>query len=76
MSLQALKLDYDKNKTEGFLPVVLVDNGMFTAAGVAFSKRDLEEFISPTDLRQKKYYLVPTDKLHEVSPDLKSYLEK
>ena len=52
---------------EGTLPVVLVDNGPFTAAGIAFSERELREFSDPGDYRPKRWYIVPIRKLLEVS---------
>lgn len=55
---------------EGYLPVCLVDNGMFTAAGVAFSSNELDAFTLPTDYRHKTWYLVKVDKLLEEIPDL------
>ena len=50
---------------EGMLPVVLIDNGLFTAAGIAFSKNELDVFTG--DNRRKTYYLVETKKLYPVS---------
>lgn len=50
--------------------VILVDNGMFTAAGVAYDKREYEDFTDPNDRRQKLYYTVPYSKLVQVIPDL------
>lgn len=62
---------------EGFLPVVLLDNGPFTAAGIAYSERELEAFTSPTDRRPRKIYMVPIEKLLLVSGgDFKEYVEK
>ena len=58
---------------EGMLPVVLINNGPFTAAGVAYKRSELVEFTDPRDYRPKKVYLVPIDKLSEVS-DIDIYL--
>jgi len=60
---------------KGFLPVILVDNLMFTAAGIAYSKKELEEFTNPNDTRRKEYYLVEKNKLYPVS-NLESYLKE
>ena len=58
---------------QGELPVCLVDNGAFSAAGVAYSSDELRVFSDPRDVRHKRWYIVPTSKLHQVSP-LKLYL--
>jgi hypothetical protein len=55
------------------LPVVLMNNGFFTAAGIAFSKRELEAFTRPDDFRLRTFFLVSIDKLLEVS-NLTDYL--
>ena len=51
----------------GFLPVSLVDNGSFTAAGIAYSKEELDEFTRTDDPRLRKLYLVKIEKLLKVS---------
>jgi len=38
--------------------VVVVDNGLFAAAGYAFSEREYEVFSSP-DPRRKRWFIVP-----------------
>lgn len=63
------------NIPEGFLPVILVNNGPFTAAGVAFSKSEFEAFTMPNDYRPKQMFLVSIIELKEVS-DIGSYLKK
>jgi hypothetical protein len=47
--------------------VVLVDNGMFTAAGVAYSQDEFEAFTDLRDGRRKSYFVVERDKLYPVS---------
>lgn len=53
---------------EGHLPVVLVFNSAFTAAGIAYCKSELRLFTNPEDNRPKKFFIVPIDALREVSP--------
>ena len=49
------------------LPVVLADNGPFTAAGVGFDEREYSDF-AREDGRFKQVYKVPIEKLKTVSP--------
>ncbi len=53
---------------KGMLPVILVDNGMFAAAGVAYNERELEAFQSPGDYRPRRVFFVATTKLIEAIP--------
>lgn len=57
--------------TEDEVPVCLVNNGLFTAAGVAFSADELQAFIHP-DGRHKEYFMVKREDLYAVS-DLKNW---
>lgn len=63
-----------EDKPENCLPVVLVDNKMFTAAGVCYSKRELEAFTELSDLRPKRYFYVAISALEDVSP-IEDYLK-
>lgn len=55
----------------GEFAVVYVDNGMFSAAGVLYSKQELEYWIdNAEDRRPKKFFLVPREKLIPVSRGL------
>ena len=49
------------------LPVVLVDNGGFTAAGIAYCKSELEQF-QYEDGRPKKWFLAKVEDLQKVQP--------
>ena len=57
--------------TEDYLPVCLVNNGFFTAAGVAYSQGEVEAFQYP-DGRPKKWFMVSRENLRKVS-DLASF---
>lgn len=46
--------------------VVYIDNGGFTAAGVAYNQRELEAFSDPADPRYKLWFSVPINKLIDV----------
>jgi hypothetical protein len=52
---------------KGFVPVVLLDNGRFTAAGIAYCERELDAFTGPNDRRPRTIYLVKTEKLFPVT---------
>lgn len=59
-------LDEAREKADfnsGPLPVCLVDNGPFTAAGICYDARELEAFTSPTDYRPKYWFLVDKELL-------------
>lgn len=47
----------------GFLPVCLVNNGIFTAAGICFNSGELEAFSDPRDVRQKTWFWADKEKL-------------
>lgn len=57
----------------GMLPVCLIDNRIFTAAGICFDDGELEEFSRP-DGRPRRWYLAPVTRLLEVSGELRYYL--
>lgn len=56
----------------GMLPVILVNNGLFTAAAVAYKPSELTVFLEPDDPRPKKVYLCQIDELLKAS-DLDRY---
>jgi hypothetical protein len=79
-SLDTKELDNLNNflfEIENTLPVCLVNNGFFTAAGVAFDKREFQVFNNPEDIRLKKWYLMDIDKIKEaISKEDLEILEK
>lgn len=67
--------NYKDIKDKGDLPVVLCDNGKFTAAGIAYKEREFERFVR-YDGRAKRFFIVPITALKKVSPMLPAYLEE
>lgn len=57
----------DVEIAESELPVCLVDNGMFRAAGVAYDERELEAFSVPSDTRPKVWFMVSREALRTAS---------
>jgi len=55
---------------DGCLPVCLINNGFFTAAGVCYSESEFKAF-KAEDGRKKRWFYVKLEKLHEVCEDLK-----
>ena len=57
-------------QTSGHTRVVLIDNGAFTAAGIAFDDEEAERFNRIDDFRYKVWYQVLTSDLVEFCPML------
>jgi len=59
-----------KNTPEAHLPVCLMDNGPFTAAGIAYDESEFNAFIGDgTNMRPKSWYMVPASLLEEYLPE-------
>jgi len=58
--------------TKSTVPICLVSNGPFNAAGVAFSHDEVEAFDRPGDPRPKLWFVAPRHLVREVS-DLESW---
>lgn len=52
---------------DGKLPVVLINNGPFTAAGIAYSPSEFQAFTDPLDNRPKIIYEVAIEDLRKVA---------
>lgn len=61
---------------QGHLPVVLIDNRIFTAVGIAFSENEYKAFTQANDPRPRSIYSVPIAELVKVSgDDFRDYAE-
>ena len=47
------------------IPIVLIDNKLFTAAGIAYCREELEAFTEGCDPRPKEFFVIKTAKLEE-----------
>lgn len=68
----ALFLNFDSILKQNKLPVVLIDNLVFTAAGVCYNEMEFMAFTDPRDVRPKQLFLVNIKDLTDVCP-LKTY---
>jgi hypothetical protein len=67
---------YEDIKSKGYVPLIWVDNGLFSALGIAYSKREFLEFNDPKDDRLKEIWGVPKDIVLSECPEVKSRLEE
>ena len=65
-----------KDVSKGYLPVVLMNNGPFTAAGVAYNESELTAFTGINDLRPRQIFMVKIEKLIPVvGAELERYVK-
>ena len=57
------------------LPVCLVDNGFFTAAGVAYSESERDAFVMESDNRPKRFFVCSVERLKKVVWNLEEVLK-
>ena len=70
LTKNAVELDGPPSESpdsDGYYAVCLVDNGLFTAAALAFDARELAVFTEPTDFRPKRWFLVDSEQAMEFS---------
>lgn len=56
------------------IPVVVMNNGPFEAAGIAYNQDELAAFTSPHDYRPKTIVMVPRDEVLKLNPSVESRL--
>ena len=64
VSKNAILLDYNNLMQNKEIPIILMNNGYFTAAGICYKESEATEF-TREDGRPKKFYVVPVAKLKE-----------
>lgn len=62
--------------THDSIPVVVVDNGPFEAAGIAYDQEELRAFTDPFDPRPKTIVMVPRDNVIKLCPRVESKLKR
>ena len=65
--LEVPKADWDKVPKDS-IPIILINNGMFTTAGICFSPKEYEE-LTVHDERPKKIFIIKKSKLKEIGCD-------
>ncbi|KKK58325.1 hypothetical protein LCGC14_3045560 [marine sediment metagenome] len=62
---------------EGTVPVCLIDNGAFTAAGIAYDEAEFNAFMAPDSgmQRPRTWYYVPREKVLEAEPLVQDLLD-
>jgi hypothetical protein len=63
--LEVPKADWDKIPQDSFA-VILINNGNFTAAGIAYDEDEYKVFTDKEDRRPKKIFIVKKSKLKEI----------
>ena len=52
------------------LPVCLVQNSMFSAAGIAYDEEEFNSFLYPSDKRKKEWFLVTKEMILQVESSI------
>lgn len=60
---------------EGKFLIIVVNNGPFEAAAVAYSESEFKEFTDTSDDRPKKFLLLDRETTFQYVPSLEKYLE-
>jgi hypothetical protein len=66
----------DFNFNSDVLPVCWMHNGAFTAAGIAYSKKELHAFQNPSDTRNKRWFIVKKKHLGQAAGLCDGWIEE
>lgn len=64
--LSSLEMESHVPGQDDLYGVAVVDNGPFSAAGIAFDEREAHDFTCPVDPRPREYYLLHVDAIREL----------
>lgn len=67
---------FDVLLAQNKLPVILIDQGSYMPAGIAYSKRELIRFLNPLDNRPKLCFVADIARLKEVSPFIEDAVQE
>ena len=71
----SIQTDTPQPGTSELIPVIVINNYFFEAAGIAFDKKELEEFTDKGDFRSKSFLLVPRSEVIRLVPRVEQRLK-
>lgn len=72
---KAIKTKLPQPATTTHIPVVVVHNRGFEAAGICYSPQKQREFTRSDDLRPKEFFMVPREEVFHLCPPVKVEME-
>lgn len=68
--------DFEAPADDAYYPCIWVDNGSFTAAGVAIDAAEQDRWFATEDTRLKTYWLVKKEVLFDLHPEYREATEQ
>jgi len=73
---KAVEYNYPMPGNEKYIPVIVINNGVFEAAGIAFNPLELDAFtLSMNDTRPRRYLLIPRSEIIRLKPSVEEHLK-